>query len=379
MSVFTPDQPHFPIASPHARRLRRALAVVTGPAVATAVWAIEVPLAGVHLGVHVGPSSPEVLGVGPVVAASVVAGLAGWAALEIVEARAHNPRRTWSILALAVLGASLALPLAAAIGAAAVVALIGLHLAVGGTVIPQLRASTSSSTRHAGRPDGAPTPDLRSRASSHTAALVILAALVAGGAFAAVTGAASASGFGPPAGGPFARTVGAAATGRWAARSRASLGRSTGLGWGGSFGHPFARDTERFEVESTNPTGPGVIIVTGVANAGGVEHPGRAIDSASFADGSFRIDHASGRPTEAFNPATCVGSISQVGTFEVIDGTGRFTDLSGSGRYVFRATYTTARGTTGCTRTAVTAYEESIDGVVHLAPQVVRQLTSRRA
>jgi hypothetical protein len=379
MSVFeaAPHQPHPPTAAPRSRRLRRALAVVTAPATATAVWAIEVPLAGIRLGVHVGPPNTQVVGVGPVVAASVVASLVGWAILEIAEARARNPRRTWSTLAVGALAASLALPLTAAIGATAMIALIALHLAVGGVVIPQLRSSAATSNLRAGAAEGPPAPRHRWSTPSRTAALVLLAAVVAGGAFAAVAGATSR--FGPHPGGPFGLPARFAPGGGSGPRGLASVGGDTGSGWGGGFGHRLARDTERFEVASTNPTGPGAIIVTGVVDAGGVEDPGRTADSAHFADGGFRIDHASGRPTERFDAATCVGTISEASTFAVIDGTGRFADLSGTGRYIFRATYTTARDSTGCNQQAITAYEENIDGVVELAPHVVRQLTAPHA
>src|SRR5579862_8653844 len=108
--------------------------------------------------------------------------------------------------------------------------------------------------------------------------------------------------------------------------------------------------TEYFHVASTAPSGPGTIIITGVVDAGGTEHPGRAIDDAAFAGGSFRIDHSAGRPSASFNPETCVGTINQTGPFSVIDGTGRFSGFAGRGTYVFRALYTTARDGSGCTK-----------------------------
>ena len=123
-----------------------------------------------------------------------------------------------------------------------------------------------------------------------------------------------------------------------------------------------AAHTEYFHVVSTKPSGPGTIIVTGVVNAGGTEKPGRAIDGASFAGGSFRIDHSAGQPTVRFDSATCVGTITQVGPFEVIDATGDMGGLAGSGRYVFQALYTTARVAGHCTST-MTAYTETIEGV----------------
>jgi hypothetical protein len=123
-----------------------------------------------------------------------------------------------------------------------------------------------------------------------------------------------------------------------------------------------AARTEYFRVVSTKPSGPGTIIVTGVVNAGGTEKPGRAIDGATFAGGSFRIDHSAGQPTVRFDPATCVGTITQGGPFEVIDATGDMGGLAGSGRYVFQALYTTARVAGHCSST-MTAYTETIQGV----------------
>ena len=123
-----------------------------------------------------------------------------------------------------------------------------------------------------------------------------------------------------------------------------------------------AAHTEYFHVVSTKPSGPGTIIVTGVVNAGGTEKPGRAIDGATFTGGSFRIDHSTGRPTVRFDSATCVGTITQAGPFEVIDATGDMGGLAGSGRYVFRALYTTARVAAHCSST-MTAYTETIEGV----------------
>ena len=123
-----------------------------------------------------------------------------------------------------------------------------------------------------------------------------------------------------------------------------------------------AAHTEYVHVLSTKPSGPGTIIVTGVVNAGGTEKPGRAIDGATFAGGSLRIDHSAGQPAVRFDPATCVGTITQAGPFKVIDATGDMRGLAGSGRYVFHALYTTARVGGHCSST-MTAYTETIDGV----------------
>ena len=148
----------------------------------------------------------------------------------------------------------------------------------------------------------------------------------------------------------------------------------SGPGWAEFAQGPWAparsARTEYFHVASTAPSGPGTIIITGVVDAGGTEHPGRAIDDATFAGGGFRIDHSSGHPSARFNAQTCVGTISQTGPFSVIDGTGRFSGLAGSGTYVFHALYTTARDVRGCTK-VMTGYIESIDGTVTLSPSAI--------
>jgi hypothetical protein len=145
---------------------------------------------------------------------------------------------------------------------------------------------------------------------------------------------------------------------------------SPGPGWAEFAPGPWAPTrsarTEYFHVASTDPSGPGTIIITGIVNAGGTEHPGRAIDDATFAGGGFRIDHSAGHPSARFNNQTCTGTINQTGPFTVIDGTGRFSGLAGSGTYVFHALYTTARDGKGCTK-VMTGYIETIDGTLTLS------------
>jgi len=377
MSVFepTPAPQRSPNGTPRSRLGRRALAVVAAPAAAAAIWALEVPVGGARLEVHFGPSGAQVIGIAPILAASVLASLAGWASLEALERRAAQPRRTWTALAAVVLFASLALPLPTAVSLGATIALIGLHLGVGATLIPQLHASAATSTRPRTTPTGH-----RWSSPTRVAAVLVAGAVITAGALFAAFGP---SRFGPSAAGPFGlaarfapRGAGLAAPGPWAGNGRSA--------WGGGWRHPSSKDTETFQVVSTNPAGPGSIIITGPVNAGGIEHPGRAIDNATFSDGGFRIDHSSGAPTTHFDTTTCVGTITQFGTFEIIDATGRFAHVGGTGHYIFRATYTTGReasteGRVTCDPKTMTAYIETIGATVQLTPTVVRQLTTARA
>jgi len=207
-----------------------------------------------------------------------------------------------------------------------------------------------------------PKPHWQHRPSRLTLATAV-ASVILGATFAACAGTSS------------AETAPAKAT---AAALPMSAGPwSPGPGWAGSSQGPWtpARSarTEYFHVASTAPSGSGTIIITGVVDAGGTEHPGRAIDDATFAGGSFRIDHSAGHPSARFDAETCVGTINQTGPFSVIDGTGRFSGLAGSGTYVFHALYTTARDARGCTK-VITGYIESIDGTATLSQSAARAL-----
>lgn len=217
-----------------------------------------------------------------------------------------------------------------------------------------------------------PSPWARWR-PSRSATLVLAASLVSGVAFAAATGISSASTTAT------ASPTATAPPGYWSGPGGTWGGPGdpwSGPGgvWGGTA--PTSSGlAEYFRVASTNQAGPGAIIVTGVFNDGGVEHPGRTVDSATLGDGTFRIDHSAGHPTASFNPKTCVGTITETGPFRVYDGTGRFAALQGSGTYRFYATYTTGRNAAGCTKT-ITAYIETINGAITLSASVARDITS---
>lgn len=125
-----------------ATRRTRALAVIGATAATLAVWTVADPLAGVALTVHVG-SGASTRQVGPAAVAfvSVLAGLAGWSLLAVLERVTARARPIWIGIALVVLLLSFAGPLGAAT-AAAKVALAGMHLAAAAVLIPALARST---------------------------------------------------------------------------------------------------------------------------------------------------------------------------------------------------------------------------------------------
>ncbi len=126
-------------AAPGTSQIRtRALPAAAGAAAAAIAWVIEVPLLGVRLSIRFGAMHPQVIAPGQIIGAALVAGLAGWLALAVLDRRARRPRTAWTVTAVAVLAVSLALPLVAATTTAAAAGLVVLHLTVGASVIPAM-------------------------------------------------------------------------------------------------------------------------------------------------------------------------------------------------------------------------------------------------
>jgi hypothetical protein len=83
---------------------------------------------------------PTSIGLAASIVVSILAAAAGLAVRRLLRQRS-NPDRTWTTIALVVLAVSLLGPLGATTAAAGV-ALAGLHLAVGATIILAVRRTT---------------------------------------------------------------------------------------------------------------------------------------------------------------------------------------------------------------------------------------------
>jgi hypothetical protein len=116
----------------------RALCAAGGALAAALAWIVEVPLLGIHLTVRFGTGHIQTIAVGQVIGVTVAASLLGWLLLALLQRRTPHARLLWTIIALAALAASLALPLAAATTTSAAAGLIVMHLTVGTAVIPAM-------------------------------------------------------------------------------------------------------------------------------------------------------------------------------------------------------------------------------------------------
>jgi predicted permease len=134
-----------PAIAPLART--RALGVAGAIVAAVAVWVIAVPLLGVHLLIRFGNSSPQTVGVGYVVGATLIASLAGWGLLAFLERRTPKARSIWTAAALVVLVASMSLPFIAGTSTASKVVLALMHVSVAAVLISALRSGSAPRNR----------------------------------------------------------------------------------------------------------------------------------------------------------------------------------------------------------------------------------------
>ncbi|MFG1656486.1 DUF6069 family protein [Micromonospora chersina] len=121
-----------------ARRRDRALAVLAATAATLAVWAAAVPAAGVDLAVRNGGTEQSVTAAA-VGVSTLLAGLAGWALLALLERFTARARAVWTGAAGLVLLLSLLGPVGGGVGAAATLTLVALHLAAAAVLVPLLR------------------------------------------------------------------------------------------------------------------------------------------------------------------------------------------------------------------------------------------------
>jgi hypothetical protein len=132
------------------RHTARPVAVALGVLAALAVWGVSELVFGVNVRQPAfGTGVPQDLTAGPVVVASVVAGLAAWLALAVLERLTRHARAAWVTLATLVLVVSLGAPLSGrGIDEQSRLVLTLLHLTVG-TLLIILLARTSPPARSA--------------------------------------------------------------------------------------------------------------------------------------------------------------------------------------------------------------------------------------
>lgn len=140
--MITTTTPGHVTTSSHQQFQRRAFAVTAAAFAALVLWSVEVPLLGVSLSVRTTPgSNTQKIGVGLVIAVSVLASLLGWGLLAALEHLTQWAGTIWTAAAGVVLVLSLTGPLTTAVTTGGKASLVALHLSVAAVLIPLLRRS----------------------------------------------------------------------------------------------------------------------------------------------------------------------------------------------------------------------------------------------
>jgi Family of unknown function (DUF6069) len=116
----------------------RAIAVLAAIVATLVVWAVEAPLLGIELRARPPGAAPELVGPAAILFATLLAGLAAWGLLALLERATSQGRTIWIIAAVVALLASLILPLGGGVTEAAAVGLACMHLTAAAVLIPLL-------------------------------------------------------------------------------------------------------------------------------------------------------------------------------------------------------------------------------------------------
>jgi hypothetical protein len=110
--------------------------------------------------------------------------------------------------------------------------------------------------------------------------------------------------------------------------------------------------TEHLSFASTQQTGAYSVIGTGAFTDGGVAQvlDGRA--TLTLQRGTIKMTIKSGKPSRSLSLRTCLGVVTQSGTYRLVGGTGAYAGITGSGGYVAHDTEVGQIKHGTCSRTA---------------------------
>jgi hypothetical protein len=116
------------------RRTGRVITVAAAVAGALLLWTVDGPWAGLDLAVRRGDTTQHI-GPAAVALTALVAALAAWGVLALLERTVRRPVRTYRIIASIVLVLSLAGPLGSGVGTSSRLVLLAMHVTVGAALI----------------------------------------------------------------------------------------------------------------------------------------------------------------------------------------------------------------------------------------------------
>jgi hypothetical protein len=124
---------------------------------------------------------------------------------------------------------------------------------------------------------------------------------------------------------------------------------------------PGGTQTEHLRIMNTKATSARLsVIATGAFTSGGYVIPAAVTDTVVFPGGTFKLRHITHHATGGGNPSTCLLTETLRGTFTIGHGTGKYTGIQGSGKFVTSIAAVTAKNHAGhCTHIGAPAtYQE---------------------
>jgi hypothetical protein len=137
-----------------------------------------------------------------------------------------------------------------------------------------------------------------------------------------------------------------------AATAAAAAAMIGGAGLASASTHTGASGTEHFQMMTTSATSnASSVIASGVFTAPATDREGpNNLGTFTFSNGTIVVKHSNGTGTQHFDPKTCLMTINQHGTYNLVKGTGAYTGISGSGNYQLSILAIGARSGGKCTQ-----------------------------
>ena len=111
------------------------------------------------------------------------------------------------------------------------------------------------------------------------------------------------------------------------------------------------------------------VIATGAFTAGGSINLGSSTGKVTLGGGTLTLIPKFGPSKQKFNKVTCLLTITGRGSYSLGHGTGRYTGITGSGRFTVADRQINARAGGKCSATIAVAFQGviTLTGSVHLA------------
>jgi hypothetical protein len=137
-----------------------------------------------------------------------------------------------------------------------------------------------------------------------------------------------------------------------AATAAAAAAMIGGAGLASASTHTGVSGTEHFQMMTTSATSnASSVIASGVFTAPATDREGpNNLGTFTFSNGTIVVKHSNGTGTQHFDPKTCLMTINQHGTYNLVKGTGAYTGISGSGNYQLSILAIGARSGGKCTQ-----------------------------